>query len=213
MTRVIPSLSTALRRYLVTDVRAGGVDELARRCAEAIEGGMTAVQLRAKGWSDRELLAAAVRLRRLCTETGVLFIVNDRVDFALASDADGVHLGVDDLPVEVARRILGPTAIIGYSPETDDDRRTAELAGADYLGIGPVFGTTTKPDAGAAIGLDGLRSVIERSILPVVAIGGVTVELAVSAIEAGATGVALVGAIFLADDPRAAAARLREAVS
>lgn len=209
MSRVVPG---SLRRYLITDARAGSVDELVGRCNQAVEGGITTLQLRAKGWSDRELLSAAHELRRLCTKTGALFIVNDRVDIALASDADGVHLGVDDLPVEVARRILGPNAIIGYSPETDTDRGAAEAAGADYLGIGPVFGTTTKPDAGAAIGLAGLRHVIERTTLPVVAIGGVTVEDAASAVEVGAAGVALVAAVFLADDPRAAAARLREVV-
>lgn len=209
MNRMLPE---ALRRYLVTDIRAGSVAELVVRCAQAVDGGVTAIQLRAKGWSDRELLTAARELRQLCTDTDTLFIVNDRVDIALASDADGVHLGVDDLPVGDARRLLGPDAIIGYSPETDADRLAAEVAGADYLGIGPVFGTTTKPDAGAAIGLDGLRRIIDRTKLPVVAIGGVSVESAASAIDAGSVGVALVGAIFLADDPRAAAARLREVV-
>lgn len=202
----------ALRRYLVTDIRAGSVERLVEICRAAIDGGMTTVQLRAKGWTDRQLLEAANALAPICRSSGALLIVNDRVDVALAAGADGVHLGVDDLPVAAARRLLGPAALIGYSPETPEDRIQAEQDGADYLGVGPVYGTTTKDDAGAAIGLDGIRAAVAASPLPIVGIGGIGIDTARPVVEAGAVGVALVGAVFLSDDPRSAAAHLASAL-
>lgn len=207
------SLDQRLRAYLVSDARAGSIERLVEICRLAIEGGVTAIQLRAKGWTDLELLRAANLLRELGSATGTLFIVNDRVDIALASDADGVHLGVDDLPVTVARAMLGPDRIVGYSPETPEDRIQAERDGADYLGIGPVFGSTTKDDAGPALGLDQFRSLVAASNVPVVGIGGIGIENAAAVVEAGAAGVALVGAVFFADDPREAASRLLAEVS
>lgn len=202
------TLERRLRRYLVTDASAGDVERLVAICDEAIQGGITAVQLRAKGWTDGELLRAATELRKVCDRTGALLIVNDRVDITLASNADGVHLGVDDLPVGVARRLLGSGKIIGYSPETPDDRIVAEIAGVDYLGIGPVFGTKTKNDAGQALGLDTFAELVASSSVPVIGIGGISVDDARSVVEAGAVGVAVVGAVFLAHDPRAAAREL-----
>ncbi len=202
-----------LRRYLVTDASAGDVERLVEICTEAIAGGITAVQLRAKGWTDRELLRAANELRQVCDRADALFIVNDRVDIALASNADGVHLGVDDLPVDVARALLGAGKVIGYSPETVDDRRAAEEAGIDYLGIGPVFGTRTKSDAGAALGLDRFAQLVSESTVSVVGIGGIAIDDATSVIEAGACGVAIVGAVFFAQDPRAAALELAAQVT
>ncbi len=202
------TLDQCLRRYLITDASAGDVERLLAICEQAIEGGMTSVQLRAKGWSDRELLHAAHELRAISDRTGTLFIVNDRVDIALASNADGVHLGVDDLPVGAARALLGPDKVIGYSPETPDDRQIAERAGINYLGIGPVFGTRTKGDAGEALGLDRFAGLVAESNVPVVGIGGITIDDARSVIEAGACGVAIVGAVFFATDPRAAASEL-----
>jgi thiamine-phosphate pyrophosphorylase len=207
------SLENRLRTYLVTDARAGSVEKLVSICDAAIAGGVSAIQLRAKGWPDSDLFRAANSLRALTLSRGTLFIVNDRVDIALASKADGVHLGVDDLPVTVARSLLGNDAVIGYSPETPEDRIRAERDGADYLGIGPVFGSTTKDDAGPALGLDQFRSMVAACNIPVVGIGGVSIESARTVIEAGAAGVAVVGAVFLDEDPRAASARLREALS
>lgn len=201
-------LSRRLRYYLVTDSRAGGVADLVQRCDAALAGGMTAVQLRSKGWTDRDLLTAAELLREVCSQREALFIVNDRVDIALAVGADGVHLGTGDVPVLVARRLLGPEVLIGYSPETEEDRQAAEVAGADYLGVGPVYGTATKADAGAAIGVGGLRRVVEASPLPVVGIGGIDIERAGAVLASGAVGVAIVSAVFLADDPAEAAGRL-----
>ena len=198
------TLAARLRCYLVTDADPD-LALLEERCAAALAGGVTTVQLRAKGLTDRQLLLAAQALHARCQAAGALFIVNDRVDIALAAGADGVHLGVDDLPVADARRLLGPHAVIGYSPENDADRLAAEQAGADYLGVGPVYGTSTKSDAGAAIGLDGLARVVRATTLPVVGIGGVTLANAPDVLCAGAAGVAVVGAIWHAPDPEAAA--------
>lgn len=206
------TLEGRLRCYLVTDASAGDVGRLTAICDAAVKGGVTAVQLRSKGWSDRKLLAAANELRRVCDRGGALFIVNDRVDIALASNADGVHLGVDDLPVAAARALLGSGKFIGYSPETAEDRVMAAEAGADYLGIGPVFGTTTKGDAGEALGLDRFAELVLESTLPVIGIGGIAIDDARSVIDAGAVGVAVVGAVFFADDPRAAAKELASQV-
>ena len=203
------SLEQQLRAYLVTDSRAGSVERLVEICEQAIEGGITAVQLRAKGWTDKDLLRAANALRDLTSRTGTLFIVNDRLDIALASNADGVHLGVDDLPVTVARSMLQSGQVIGYSPETPEDRIRAERDGADYLGIGPVFGSTTKGDAGPALGLDQFRSLVSACNVPVIGIGGISIDDARSVVDAGAVGVALVGAVFFAEDPRAVAEQLR----
>jgi thiamine-phosphate diphosphorylase len=119
---------------------------------------------------------------------------------------------VDDLPVAAARRLLGPVAVIGYSPDAASDRVAAEAAGASYLGVGPVFGTSTKDDAGAAIGLDGVRRVIAATRLPVVGVGGIDLQNAPAVIEAGAAGVAVVGALFFAADPHAAARRMAEVI-
>ncbi len=200
----------SLRAYLVTDSRADSVERLVSICEAAIAGGITTVQLRAKGWSDGELLVAANRLRSLTAGKGTMFIVNDRVDIALASRADGVHLGVDDLPVSVARQLLPASAVIGYSPESPEDRIRAERDGADYLGIGPVFGSVTKDDAGPALGLEQFRSLVSASNVPVIGIGGIDINRAKSVVDAGAVGVALVGAVFFADDPATAASELVE---
>jgi len=206
-------LTGQLRCYLVTDPRAGSVEALVRITRAALCGGMTAVQLRVKGWPDGAALQVAHALRLATRATGALFLVNDRVDLVLAAQADGVHLGVDDLPVSAARSLLGPGAIIGYSPESDVDRDVAERAGADYLGVGPVFGTSTKHDAGPAIGLEGLAAVVRATTLPVIGIGGVTIERAPDVLAAGAVGVAVVGAVFLADHPEHAAHRLSAILS
>lgn len=201
----LPALRRHLTRYLVTDPRIEPAERLVEIVTAAVDGGMTAVQLRAKGWTDRRALEAAHRLKRLCDDRDVMFLVNDRVDLALASGADGVHLGVDDLPVEAARELLGPDAVIGYSPESEQDRREAIATGADYLGVGPVFGTATKDDAGPALGLPEFRRIVQSVDLPVIGIGGIDRENARGVVEAGAAGVAVVSAVLFADDPAAAA--------
>ncbi len=188
------------RRNLVSDVE------------QALAGGITCVQLRTKHLTDREILALARALRERCHAANAIFFVNDRLDLALAANADGVHLGVDDLPVRDARRLAGDNFIIGYSPETDDQTVAAASEGADYLGVGPVFGTASKHDAGAAIGLETLHRRAQLAGVPIIGIGGITPGNAADVIGTGAVGVAVVGAILHADDPREAARRLKGAV-
>lgn len=172
--------------------------ELTRTC---IEGGATAVQLRSRKLTDRESLELAQAMRSLTRIADALFFINDRVDLALAVQADGVHLGVDDLPLADARSIGGPDLLIGYSPETDDHTAGARSLGADYLGVGPVFGTSSKQDAGPAIGLECLRNRVRLARIPVIGIGGITAENALSVIAAGTCGVAVMSSIIASDDP------------
>jgi len=178
----------------------------------ALGGGATIIQLRDKRLSGRALLELATALRRLTHEHGASFIVNDRVDIALASGADGVHLGKEDVPIPVARRLLGPEAIIGASVDNPRDARAAEAAGASYLGVGPVFATSSKPDAGAAIGVAPIAQITRVVAIPVLAIGGLTCDNVASAVEAGANGIAVVSAVAEADDMEAAARALLGAV-
>jgi thiamine-phosphate pyrophosphorylase len=204
-------LAARLAVYLVADTGATK-RPLLDDVGAALAGGVTAVQLRAKTVTDREALALALAIQRLCDDRSALFLLNDRLDLALLSKANGVHLGVDDIPLDSARALLGSGAIIGYSPETDIQTTTAGTLGADYLGVGPVFGTTSKSDAGTAIGLATIHRRVDLAGIPVIGIGGVTTGNAGSVISAGAVGVAVVGAVLHAHDPRRAAADLRSAV-
>jgi thiamine-phosphate diphosphorylase len=205
------TLPDLLRLYLVAGSQDASLG-LFETVEAALKGGVTAVQLREKVGTDAQVLATAERIRELCHEYGVPFFVNDRIDLALASGANGVHLGVDDLPVPLAHRIAGERFLIGFSPETDIQARSARLEGASYLGVGPVFGTGSKPDAGPGIGLGVLRRRAEVSGLPVIGIGGIDATNAARVIGAGAVGVSVMSAILRADDPTAAAMALREAV-
>lgn len=200
-------LQKSLRLYLVADPDHASGDFFSAVEA-ALSGGVTMVQLRAKRLSDRKLFEHALGLRQLCRQHEATFVVNDRVDIALASEADGVHLGVDDLPTERARELGGSDFIIGYSPETDEQIRSAKSRGIDYLGIGPVFGTSTKSDAGEALGPLEFRRRTGLGGLPTVGIGGVTIDNAHEALKAGADGVAVISAILRADDPEVAARQL-----
>ncbi len=209
------SLASRLSVYLVADPEQTSAD-LGLVVHQALEGGCTAVQLRAKHHTDRALLALAMSIREICIAYQALFVVNDCLDIALASGADGLHLGVDDLPLSEARRVAAqtgrPDLIIGYSPETDEQTVMAASAGANYLGVGPVFDTASKADAGEAIGLETLRHRAAVTPIPVIGIGGIEPRNAASVIEAGAAGVAVVGAVLRADDPEEAARALRQAV-
>lgn len=196
--------ASLLRLYLVADPDHVNGD-LVPVVEDALSGGVTMVQLRAKSLSDRERLALALKLEDSCARHGVPFIVNDRLDIALASNADGVHLGVNDLPVEAARQLANPDFIIGYSPDTEPQIATAQSAGADYLGIGPVFGTGTKADAGSALGIDEFAQRCKMSPVPVVGIGGINATNAGRVFEAGASGIAVVSAILRSPHPHAAA--------
>ena len=205
------SLADRLRLYLVADPDAstGPIEDVVEA---ALRGGVTAVQLRAKRLTDRQATELAKRLAVRCRAHGALFIVNDRLDITSASGADGVHLGVDDLPLEDARRIAGPDMVIGFSPETDAQAASAKVFGASYLGVGPVFGTASKSDAGEAIGISVVRRRVELAGIPVVGIGGITAANAPQVMGAGAAGVAVVSAILGAADPELAARNMRQAV-
>jgi thiamine-phosphate diphosphorylase len=205
------ALRQALAVYVITDrgsQRGRGEVEIAEA---ALAGGATAIQLRGKELATRELCTLASALRSVCARHGALFVVNDRLDVALACGADGVHLGQDDLPVAAARR-LAPALVLGVSAATPEEARAAAAAGADYLGVGSVFATGSKPDAGAAIGPEGLGRVVAATSLPVVAIGGITANNAVRALATGAVGVAVISAVVAAEDVEGAARALRRQV-
>jgi len=198
--------------YVITDAKLSCGRSHLEVIRAAIAGGATIVQYREKEGTTRQLVKEAHALRELTRQNGVLFIVNDRVDVALAVDADGVHVGQDDMPAILARRLMGPGKIVGVSATNLEEALQAERDGADYIGAGPIFATPTKPDAAPPMGLDGLAEICRRVSVPVVAIGGINEDNATAVIEAGADGVAVVSAIVAAPDVEAAARRLREAV-
>ncbi|MCS7046512.1 MAG: thiamine phosphate synthase [Gemmataceae bacterium] len=179
---------------------------------EAVEGGAEIIQLREKNRSDRELLSLARELRRLTRRLGALFIVNDRPDIAQLSDADGVHLGQDDLPVQEARRIVGPERLIGVSTHNLRQLERAVAEGASYVGIGPTFPSTTKEFAELA-GLEYLRAAAGATTLPAFAIGGITLTNVSAVLSAGASRIAVSHAICTADDPRGVARAFKDALN
>jgi thiamine-phosphate diphosphorylase len=187
--------------YVVTSSGAAPGRDHRSVALAAIEGGADAVQLRAPELADDELISLAIELVDVCAAGRVLFIVNDRVDVALESGADGLHVGQGDDPA-AARSRLGPDRVLGISVGTPDEARAAEEAGADYLGV-TVWATPTKPEA-VPRGLEGLRAVARSTRLPVVGIGGIDASNATRVLEAGATGVAVVSAVGAAPDPVAA---------
>jgi thiamine-phosphate pyrophosphorylase len=202
-----------LTLYLVLDpVQCGGHARSLDVTQAALEGGVTTVQLRAPEWHKRAWLDLALDLLPLTRRHGVPLIINDHIDVALAAGADGVHIGQKDLPPDVARKLLGPRALIGLSVSDERHVDEANLLGAmiDYVGIGPVFDTPTKPDASAACGINGLAALCVRSLHPTVAIGGIQLHNAADVKRAGPGGIAVVSAICKAADPRLAAQRLRD---
>ena len=197
--------------YLVADAGYAEGRDLPALVEAAVRGGATVVQLRAKDLPARAFAALAVETARRLAPTGVPLLVNDRVDIALACGAAGVHLGLDDLPVPDARRILGPGAVIGVSVNTPEEARRAAAEGADYVGAGPAFATSTKDTPLAVLGPDGVARIKRASGVPVVAIGGITAANAASLAAAGADGVAVVSAVLGSPDPERAAADLARA--
>jgi thiamine-phosphate pyrophosphorylase len=201
-----------LSLYLVLDpIQCGGHDAALKVARGALEGGATLVQLRAPEWHKRAWFDLARELLPLTRAHKVPFVINDHVDVALAVGADGVHVGQRDLPVDIARQMLGPDALIGLSVSNADETADADrLAGiVDYLGAGPVYATPTKTDASTPCGIDGLAEIVKRAIYPTVAIGGIQADNAADVLRAKPAGLAVVSAICKASDPRAAAASLR----
>jgi thiamine-phosphate pyrophosphorylase len=206
-----PPLNLAL--YVVTDESLSRGRPTAEIVAAAIRGGADAIQLRAKDLPVREQLAIGRALRAITREAAVLFIVNDRTDLALALDADGIHVGQDDLPADLARQLVGSDRIVGVSTATVEEARIARDMGADYLGVGAIYGTATKSDAGAPIGPAAIGAIKAAVNLPVVGIGGIGPANAAEVIAAGADGVAVVSAVVSAADPEAAARALKASIA
>lgn len=201
--------------YLVTDrsLSKGRATEFIVRAA--VEGGVTVVQLREKSCSTREFIREAMALRDFLRARHIPLIINDRLDVAMAVEADGVHFGQTDMPIGMARRIVGDSMIIGVSVESVDDAVEAQRAGADYIGASPVFATPTKTDTSSPLGYQGIRDIRRAVKTPVVGIGGLKAANCQAVIESGADGVAVVSAIVSADNPMCAArelsGRIREA--
>ena len=178
----------------------------------AIAGGADTIQYRQKGGSTREMIEIAQNMKKLCSEAGVTFIVNDRLDVAVAVEADGVHLGQEDFPIQLARKLLGEGRIIGGSAATISEARDCLSEGADYVGFGPVYPTTSKDDAGPVSGIDILKQVVETIPLPSIAIGGLDEENTSEVMRAGAHGIAVISAVCCQDDPEQATRSLYQAL-
>ena len=201
-------LRAALRVYLLADAGLVPPDRLPEIVSAALRGGVTAVQLRAKSATTLELLELARNLNAICREAGVPFIVNDRIDVALAAGADGAHvghIGEEDLSPHDARRLLGPDAIVGVSVGTPQEAHMATSQSASYVSAGPMFATSTKANAGPAAGENLLRGVRAATGLPLVVIGGITPQRSAALFAAGADGVCVGAAIIRGPDPEAAA--------
>ena len=196
-----------LRLVAITDDAEDQRSTLVERVAAAVRGGATSVQVRLKGATAREVVEIA---RAIVSKVPVPVIVNDRADIAMAAGAAGVHLGETDLPVSAIRRFVPENFIIGAS--LGGDAELANARDADYVGIGPLFATESKGDAGKAIGIEGFRKLAQLSGRPAVAVGGLSAERAVQAMAAGAAGIAVVNAIFRASDPESAARAIAGAI-
>jgi thiamine-phosphate pyrophosphorylase len=203
----MPLDCAALRICLVTDRDLSRGRSLVEIVEAAARGGATMVQLREKAATTRAFLEEARALKAYLVARGIVFIVNDRVDIALAVDADGVHVGQSDMPVEDVRRLVGPQKIVGLSITNAAEMTRPDAQEADYLGVGPVYAQQTKPDATPPLGIEGFRRLRAMARKPVVAIGGLTPENSAPVLAAGADGLAVVSAIVAADDPEAATRR------
>ncbi len=170
----------------------------------AIAGGADTIQFRQKTGETMQMIRIAEQIQGLCKRAGASFIVNDRVDVAIASHADGVHLGQADFPIPLARKLLGEEAIIGGSAGNAEEAQKCFLEGADYIGFGPVFPTSSKQDAGPASGINLLRQVVEKVPLPIIAIGGINKDNALLVREMGAHGIAVISAVCCEKDPKEA---------
>ncbi len=184
---------------VITDTQLSGLPhhEVAE---QALGGGAPMIQLRDKEGNLRSLYNEALIIQRLCRRQGALFIVNDRFDLALAVEADGVHLGQDDLPAQRVRPLLRPGMLLGISTHSVEEARAAEAAGADYIGFGPVFATGTKTETRPVVGVEGVRRVKAAVRIPLIAIGGITLETVADVIGGGADGVAVISAIVGSGD-------------
>jgi thiamine-phosphate pyrophosphorylase len=195
---------------VITDRHAAATRSLPDVVGAALAGGATMIQLREKDSGTRAMVELGRALHELTQAAGVPLVVNDRIDVALAIDAEGVHVGQDDMPADLARQLIGPDRILGISAETVEQARQAERDTANYLGVGAVYQTPSKADANEPIGVAGLASIIQATKLPVLAIGGITPDKAEAVRKVGAAGVAVIAAVIGAPDPAAVARQLRD---
>ena len=195
--------------YLVTDRRKKTDEEFLNIIEEAIKGGTTVVQLREKTASTKEFYELALKVKEITSRYDVPLLINDRIDIALAVDSEGVHIGQDDMPADIARAIIGEDKILGVSASTVEEAKKAEIDSADYIGSGAVFPTATKDDADS-VSKEELKEIVDSIDIPVVAIGGITIENADTLKDSGIAGFSVVSAIMSADDPREASRKLKE---
>ncbi len=195
--------------YLVTDHRGKTDDEILNIIEEAIKGGTSVVQIREKTASTKDFYNLALKAKEITKKYNVPLIINDRIDIALAVKSDGVHIGQDDMPAKIAREIIGKDMILGVSAATVEEAKKAEEDGADYIGSGAVFPTSTKDDADS-VSKEELKSIVNSINIPVVAIGGITIENAESLKDSGIDGFSVVSAIMNAEDPKKASQALKE---
>ncbi len=198
--------------YLVTDRSLSCGRTTVEIVEAAITGGVCCVQLREKNLGTREMVEEAKALMALLKPRNIPLIVNDRVDVALAADADGVHLGQSDMHISDARALVGPGKLIGISAETQEDAIRAEREGADYIGVSPVYSTATKTDIAKPLGLEGVREMRRNVTIPLVGIGGISEKNAADVMRSGADGVAVVSAIVSAACPESSARRIFEQI-
>lgn len=199
--------------YVITDSQLCPGRTHAQIARAAVDGGAKFVQIRDKLASDREFYEAALEVREITEAAGAMFFVNDRLDVAAAVGADGVNIGQSDLPVDIARGLLGESVIIGVSADNVEQAKQAQEDGADYVGFGPIFSTTTKLDAGPVSGLETLRKVCHEISLPVIAIGGISLGNIGSVAANGAACAAVVSAVVCADDMSTATSDLAQEFS
>lgn len=197
------------RLHVITDVKMQQRVSHLELAEAAIEGGADVVQLRDKEASALALLETALELASLCRRKRIHLIVNDRADIAWAADAHGVHLGDQDLPLSAARRLLGPDRILGSSADNAEDATRLARDGADYAGIGPIFSTTSKTDAGPELGIEGLVKAVRASPIPLIAIGGITLSNLEEVVATGVHGVALLSAVSLSPHPASVVQKAR----
>lgn len=206
------TLAERLRLIVVTDADCGGRD-LVDVVRAALRGGAPAIQLRMKDAAARDMVEMAQALLAETRPAGALLFVNDRVDVAVIAGADGAHVGQDDLPVGAARRVSPPGFLLGVSAESVELALQAQAEGADYVGVGPVYATGSKADAGEPIGLGRIAEVAASIRIPVVGIGGIAAGNARAVVESGAAGVAVISAVMRADDPESAVRELLRSIT
>lgn len=201
------SVKNAMLLYAVTDRKWLGGKTLAYQVEQALKGGATCIQLREKGMSEHDFLNEAVEIKKVCKKYGVPLIINDNAEIAVKSGADGVHVGQNDMNAKDVRKIIGENLILGVTARTPDEAKNAEQSGADYIGAGCVFTTSTKPDT-KHISYDTLKEITHTVSIPVVAIGGVNAENIMELKGSGVCGAAVVSAVFSSEDIEAECRKL-----